>query len=142
MNFGKWIVVAFVLFTLFIGSLVTVCMQQDINLVSIDYYQQELVHQQKINLVENAKTLQFLPEITIQGSVVTIKYRDFGKVENGELQLFRPSDSNLDRKFLIKASGSDEQHFPLEVYKEGLYRASMKWTMDGKDFYFEKLIVL
>ncbi len=142
MNFGKWIVVAFVLFTLFIGSLVTVCIRQDINLVATDYYQQELAHQQKITLVENTKTLQFLPEISVHGSVVTVTYRDFGKIERGELRLFRPSDSNLDRKFLVQASDKEVQNFPIEIYKEGLYRASMQWTMDGRQFYFEKLIVL
>ena len=45
MNFGKWIVVAFVFFSLFIGTLVTVCVRQDISLVSTDYYKEELIYQ-------------------------------------------------------------------------------------------------
>jgi hypothetical protein len=40
MNWGKWIIVSFVLFAGFIGTLVTVCVRQDISLVSKDYYKE------------------------------------------------------------------------------------------------------
>ena len=142
MHFGKWIVVAFVLFAVFIASLVTICVREDVSLVSSDYYQQELDHQQKITLVENALSLQSLPDISIQGSVVTITYADFNKVEKGVLKLLRPSDQKLDRNFSFKHSVGDQQHFPLKGWSKGLYRASMEWTMEGKEYYFEKLIVL
>lgn len=134
--------VAFVVFAVFIASLVTVCMREDVSLVSADYYQQELIHQQKIALVENANLLQTMPEITIKGSVVTISYAEFDKLEKGELKLLRPSDPHLDQKFKIQQTMEMQQNFPLKVWSKGLYRASMLWTMDGKDYYVEKLIVL
>ena len=42
MNWGTWIALSFVLFALFIGALVVVCVRQDINLVALDYYKQEI----------------------------------------------------------------------------------------------------
>lgn len=142
MNFGKWIVFAFVAFALFIASLVTVCVKQDINLVSSDYYAQELNHQTKITLVENTESLKNVPDISVKGSVVTINYSDFDRVEKGELKLLRPSDPKLDQNFTLNHSGERERHFPLTVWSKGLYRAGFQWTMDGKDYYIEKLIVL
>ncbi len=142
MNFGKWIVVSFVLFGVFIASLVAICVRQDINLVSLDYYNRELAHQQKMELIENANKLSSLPEFSIEANVLVVSFTDFKKVETGELHLLRPSDSKLDRKFAVTASSGKIQQYPLEVWSKGLYRASMQWRMDGQEYYYEKLIVL
>ncbi|MEQ9592950.1 MAG: FixH family protein [Cyclobacteriaceae bacterium] len=142
MNFGKWIFVSFVLFTAFIATLVTVCVRQDINLVSADYYQEELVHEQKMNQIQNANNLKSKPLISVEGSVVSVSFDDFNKIEKGELKILRPSDARLDRRFKLSASQTQVRQFTLENSSKGLYRASMQWRMDGKDFYYEKLIVL
>jgi len=142
MNFGKWIVVAFVVFAGFIATLVTVCVRQDINLVSDDYYKKELRHQEKISYIENANQLQIRPEISIEGSVVKVSFSDFDKIEKGELMILRPSDNKLDRRFRLESSPATVQQFPLSEWSKGLYRASMQWTMEGKEFYIEKVIVL
>ncbi|MEZ4944903.1 MAG: FixH family protein [Cyclobacteriaceae bacterium] len=141
MNFGKWIVVAFVLFTVFIATLVTVCVRQDISLVRPDYYQEELVHQRKMTLIQNARTLETLPVISVTENVLKVSFPDFDKMDKGEIQLLRPSDVNLDRKFALRA-GEKEQQFSLGTWSKGLYRASMQWTMEGKEFYYERIIVL
>lgn len=142
MNFGKWIVLAFVLFTVFIATLVTVCVRQDINLVRPDYYQEELRHQQKMTFIQNTKSLQSLPVISVSGNMLHVSFSDFDKIEGGELKLLRPSDMNLDQQFSLKADTKLEQQFPLQVWSKGLYRASMQWTMNGREYYYERLIVL
>lgn len=142
MNFGKWIVVSFVLFTLFIATLVAVCVRQDINLVSKDYYKEELAHQQKMTLIKNTQSLESLPSLSLSGNVLIVSFADLNKIQKGEVRLLRPSDSRLDKKFKLNEKGKLVQQFPLEVWSKGLYRAVMQWTMDGKEFYYEKLIVL
>lgn len=142
MNFGKWIFISFVLFASFIATLVVICVKQDINLVSTDYYREELVHGKKMELISNTKTLSSVPDFTVSGNILTVTFSDFSKVEKGELRLLRPSDAKLDRKFLITPMGKAKQTYALEVWHEGLYRASMQWRMDGKEYYYEKLIVL
>ena len=141
MNFGKWIVVAFVLFTAFIATLVTVCVRQDISLVRPDYYQEELVHQRKMTLIQNTKTLEILPVIAVAESKLTVSFPDFDKMDRGEIQLLRPSDVKLDQKFSLKA-GQQTQQFQLATWSKGLYRASIQWTMECKEFYYERIIVL
>jgi len=63
MNIGKWIVVAFVLFAAFIGTLVVVCVRQDVSLVSRDYYRQELAYQNQIQRLNNTAALLEKPVI-------------------------------------------------------------------------------
>ncbi len=142
MDFGKWIFVAFVFFGLFIATLVTVCVKQDINLVSKNYYQEELAHQRKMNLIHNTQTLEATPEITLADGMINVNFHGFDKLQKGELHLLRPSDERLDHKFPLHSANSAVQQFALPHWQKGLYRVSMQWTMEGKDFYYEKLIVM
>lgn len=138
----KWVVAAFVFFGLFIGTLVVICVREDINLVAKDYYQQELNHQDKIIQQENANQLAEKPQMTFENNAIKILFPFFSAMEKGELHVMRPSDDRLDQHFELSAMNGDSQLFPLKVWEKGLYRVSLTWTMEGKDYYFEKLMVL
>ena len=143
MNWGKWIVVAFILFAVFIGGLVTVCVRQDISLVSKDYYKEELVYQSQISRLQNASLLTTKPTIKIiHGNFLQIEFDQFSQLEKGELQLFRPSNSAMDKKFLVNSSNTSTQLFSTEHLDKGMYRARMMWTMNGKEFFVEEVIVI
>ena len=136
----KWIVSSFIIFALFIGTLVFVCVRQDISLVSANYYQDELVHQGKMDKQRNMLELSNQPVIQLEDHQVKIYYSQLSKLTKGELRLTRPSDSKLDQRF--KLTQNEEQHFQLSVSEKGLYRVTLQWSMDGKDYYYEKLMVL
>jgi hypothetical protein len=142
MNFGKWIVVSFILFGAFIATLVTVCVRQDISLVTKNYYEEEIRHQQKIDRMNNARALPVQPEITLHPDRITVTFADFARVEGGELKLLRPSNIRLDHTFAVGGSQSQVQEFPLRRSDPGLYRASLRWSMNGKEYLIEKVIVL
>jgi hypothetical protein len=136
----KWIILSFILFTVFIGTLVTICVREDVSLVSVNYYQEELVHQDKIDRQRNMQELKSYPVIGLSNQQVKISYPTLNQMSTGELRLTRPSDSKLDQRFQL--SKNEEQQFQLAVSEKGLYRVSLQWTMNGKEYYFEKLIVL
>jgi hypothetical protein len=136
----KWVVSAFIGFALFIGTLVFICVRQDINLVSVNYYQEELVHQQKMDQQQNMVELKERPVIILENEQVKLTFAGLNKLTKGELKLTRPSDAKLDQHF--KLNQDTQQNFPLRISEKGLYRVTMQWTMNGKDYYFEKLMVL
>ena len=138
----KWVVAAFVFFGLFIGSLVVICVREDVNLVSKDYYQQELNHQDKITQQVNANQLDEKPQLSFENNSVKLLFPFSSSMEKGELHVMRPSDDRLDQNFELNAMQGDSQLFPLKVWEKGLYRVSLTWTMEGKDYYFEKVMVL
>ena len=141
MNFGNWIVVAFVLFTLFIGTLVGICVKQDISLVSKNYYKDELGYQQQIVRINNAKTLSRKPAIVKDGSVLHVTFNDGLAADKGELKLFCPSDPAMDRSFLLSPE-SGSQSFDIASSKSGMYKAKLQWTMGGKEYFIEEIIYL
>ncbi len=142
MNWGKWIIVAFILFAAFIGSLVTVCIRQDVSLVSKDYYKEELEYESQMVRMKNASQLQNKPEISVKHGTLEIAFDRFNEVENGELNLFRPSDPAKDKKFAISKNAAIVQTFSTATLEPGMYRARMKWTMNGEEFYLEKVIYI
>jgi hypothetical protein len=142
MNWGKWIVVSFILFALFIGVLVTICVRQDISLVANDYYKQELDFQQQIDRSKNTEQLKFKPEIYIVNDRMHIHFKDFHVIHSGEIKLFRPSNAGADLLFELKTTADTVQAFDLSARQKGMYKAKMKWSMNDKEYYLEKTIYL
>jgi hypothetical protein len=142
MNFGKWIVVAFILFAGFIATLVTVCVRQNIPLVTSDYYKEELKYQEQIERSNNAGALADIPVITINNQRLQLDYLMLPAVRNARVNLFRPSDPELDQNFMIEESAATSQSFEIHKPQPGLYRARMTWEQAGKEYYIEKVIVL
>src|SRR5687768_12027779 len=135
MNWGKWIITAYVFFAVFISVLVTICVKQDISLVAPDYYNQELDFQQQIDRANNAQQLAVKPEILIVNNSVQISFRDFNALQSGELKLFRPSNAKSDLIFELKATPDTLQLFDLHLRQKGMYKAKMKWTMNDKEYF-------
>lgn len=142
MNWGRSIIAAFILFGAFIATLVTVCMRQDINLVTREYYKEELDYQTQINRMVHTAMLTEKPSIQVENGLIKIYYTDFHSMERGELHLFRPSDPAMDKKVNLPKGRESVQYFSTGGMERGMYRARMKWTMNGKEFYFEQVINL
>lgn len=133
MSWGKGIILVFVGFAAFIGTLVTVCVKQQISLVSKNYYEEELNYQQQIDELKNAATLEHKPVISI-----VKKHVQVSGIEQGELKLLRPSDARFDATFVIDPKNS----FDLSKYPSGRYNASLRWQMDGKSYLIREPINL
>ena len=140
MNWGKSIVLAFVLFAAFIATLVTVCFRQDVNLVTKDYYREELAYQEQINRMALTALLEEKPSIQIEQGMLKVAYRDFHRVQQGALTLFRPSNPAHDKIFRIVRSQGIVQYFPIDTMQRGMYRAQLRWEMDGQEYYVEEVI--
>jgi hypothetical protein len=142
MNWGKSIVVAFVLFAMFIATLVTVCLRQDISLVSKDYYKEELVYQQQIEREQNTAQLSAKPSFAIEHQSLRIDFNQFANIQSGQLKLFCPSSSKNDRVFKLARTDNGVAVLPIENVQPGMYKAQMLWNMDGKEYYFEQVIYI
>jgi hypothetical protein len=142
MNWGKWIVVSFVFFVAFIATLVTVCIRQDINLVSRNYYQDELAYQDQLDRLNNTKELIEKPSIIVKDSHLEISFKQLNAIEKGTIQLFCPSNEKMDRYYTIASSHERQHSYALADLPKGMYRARLQWTMHGKEYYMEEIIYL
>ncbi|MBT1709006.1 FixH family protein [Fulvivirgaceae bacterium PWU5] len=142
MNWGKSIILAFILFASFIAVLVTVCMRQDVNLVSKNYYQEELKYQDQIDRIANTALLANKPVIsTTAQHGLTLSFDQLPDIETGELKLFCPANAAADRTFVLKPTPETTQVFGSNL-PQGRYRARMTWRIQGREFYLEQIIHL
>jgi hypothetical protein len=141
MNFGNWIVVSFILFAVFIGTLVTVCVRQDVSLVSKNYYSDELDFQHQIERERNANLLLHKPSFDMTGRILTLAWNQPGAISEGTIKVFCPAHANMDRTFSLSPA-SETQSFDLRELGAGMYRIKLRWTMDNKQFYQEEVINL
>jgi hypothetical protein len=142
MNWGKGIILSFVLFAIFIGYLVYVCVRQDISLVSKNYYQEELAYQEQIDRMGNSNALPQKPVVRISEGKLLVEFNQFQDMKNGKLILFRPSEEKFDKHFLLLSTPMKSQEFDVSQLPKGMYRLKMSWSMGGKGYYLEKEITL
>ncbi len=141
MNPGKWIVVSFILFAVFIGTLVTICLREDISLVSKNYYKEELVYQTQIERLNNTHQLAQKPTVKIvEPGILKVEFNQLEKIQEGQLKLFCPSNSEMDRNFKLKLLNNGGEEIDLVGLESGMYKVKLLWTMQGKEFYLEEII--
>lgn len=143
MNFGNWIVVAFVMFALFIATLVTVCVRQDISLVSKEYYKDELAYQDQIERIQNTRELKEKPVINrVNHNTLQVRFDLKSDIQNGKLILFCPSNPERDKSYGLELTESNHQLINIESIQKGMYRARLSWTAAGKEFFYEEVIFI
>lgn len=142
MNWGKGIVIAFLLFATFLAVMVTIMMRQDVDLVSSQYYKEDLAFQQQYERKQNVEALKRKPEITFdQNQFLKVNFHSANRIEDGVLTLFRPSQDELDQNFTLRATADSVQMFQVAALERGVYRAKMKWKMQGMEYYMEQILV-
>ena len=137
-NWGTGIVIAIVLFMIFILSFVykTIAIDKyEHHLVSEDYYKDELYYQKEIDKLNNASKLA--ENITISNSEkgITISFpqdKDFNKI-NGTIYFMRRSNIKLDFEKEIKLS----DHFiiiPDSLLVSGKWIIKIDWQYNDEEY--------
>lgn len=144
MNWGRSIVLAFVLFATLIVTMVSISMQHDVNLVAHNYYEEELAYQDQIDRIQNFETLRDKPTIEKSGNLIVLSFPSelANHIETGEIHFFRPSDHRVDRKIEVKLDSDFRQLISVSAFSKGLWRAKLSWTAGNKEYFSEKRIVL
>ncbi|MCZ8021316.1 MAG: FixH family protein [Cytophagales bacterium] len=142
MNWGKSIAIAFIFFATFIIVLVSICMKQDVALVSATYYQEDLKFQDELNAKDNATHLVQLPEIRVEDGLLLIEYYNLQQVKEGKIFLQRPSDKRLDQEFEIENATENKLQFKTKNLTPGLYKLKFVWREGEQAYQINKTIVV
>ena len=114
LNWGFGIVLAFIGFIGFILYFVIIAstdQKAEHNLVTDEYYQEELKYQEEINALENAKNLnvRFNFEQTTEGLRIIIPETVRQQKSEGTVSLYRPSNKQLDFDLAISLCTSGQR---------------------------------
>lgn len=144
-NWGTGIVLAFVAFISFIMYFIitmSVDKKYDHDLVTENYYGQELEFQNDINKENNAKHLaqNIKYQISTEGLIIQFPSDlDYTKV-TGKVFLYRPSDKQLDFETPISLSNHNLL-IPDKRLLDGRWNIKVDWEYNKKSYLFKKEII-
>ncbi|MDX9923568.1 MAG: FixH family protein [Ignavibacteriaceae bacterium] len=142
LNWGSGIAITYILFMVAVIILVLIFMNQDVHLVTDDYYAKEIEYQQQIDKVERTKLLSEQPVVTFSDGVFMVSFpKSVKNIINGEIQIYRPSDSNLDKTASIFLDAENRQLIKPPINLPGLWKVKIDWTRNDTNYYNEKIIL-
>jgi hypothetical protein len=143
-NWGTGIFIFLVIFFIAIFSFVYFAFMQEVDLVEDDYYPRELTYEQQIEKRQNLKQLGEEIRIIQNNKMLTLNFpasQNLGKIE-GEILIYRPSDSKADLKYKIKIDSLNSQTIIADKLLTGKYIVKVDWSYQNKKFYQELIIIL
>lgn len=140
------IVAAFALFILGTAGLIVFSTFHREELVTADYYEQELRHQEQINRLERTQPLRdqvgvaYSPER--QQLVISLPPQHAAPHPTGSIHLYRPSAAREDRHFDLDLDPLGRQTLDTRELHAGLWRVRIRWTAEGRDYALDERIVV
>jgi len=145
LNWGTGIVIAFVAFISFILFFVirmSTDSRADHDLVTQEYYLQELAYQQEINAEKNARALgeDLQIERSSDGLRITLPKALQNSNSEGTMSLYRPSNKHLDFDLPIRLSKT-HLLIPDKRLLDGRWDIKIRVEHEGVDYLFKERIV-
>ena len=144
-NWGHKIILAFVLFVSLIATLVYKSMHTNFELVTKEYYKDELVYQKVIDGTNNANKLGGITTVSSNNQHVNITLPEEMKNESvkGSVWFYCAANANKDRRFDLKPDASGKQAFDRSEFSVGKYTVKVQWEKpDGQQYYSEQYLTL
>ncbi|ARS34987.1 FixH family protein [Pontibacter actiniarum] len=137
------IIAAIVLFAGYIIFFVTKAMRQDVDLVSKNYYEQEIAYQDHINTVGRT--------VAVGEVAITYKAEDQhillqlpegfqGQAVRGAVSFFRPSDEGLDFEVPLQLGRDQSQLLETDTLQQGLWKVRVNFSAGNEVYFAEKAI--
>lgn len=139
LSWGYKITFVYVIFVAGIGLLVFKASREKFDLVTKDYYDEELKYQQVIDQAANTAKLSTPLIVEKSASELSISFPTEMKNKKKiiDFYLYYPADAKRDFRKSIKL---DDNAFTqsLPAAMKGKYELKLSWEVDGVKYYFEK----
>lgn len=141
------IVISFLLFFGLIFGSMYFMLQEDVGLVSEDYYADEVAFQEHIDRNKNTHQMGKTPEFDIDRTLglMTIGFQVDSLIQadpTGTILFFRPSNAGLDQEMAVAVDPSGRMLIPLSMLKRGYWRVRIEWSEGETAFYHEEEIIV
>jgi len=142
-NWGYKITVFYLVFIAGIMYLVIQSSRQKMDLVTPDYYAQELKYQDKIDQSKRANGLseQIRYQFSESGILINFPKEFQGKNITGNIELYYPAD---EKKDVLANVQTDQNQFLLAIpdKRSGMHILKVNWEVAGVRYYFEEPVFM
>jgi hypothetical protein len=127
-----------------ISYMVYRCVQTPVNLVSEQYYKDELAYQQVIDGTKQANALVGKVQLSLMpdGIRIDLPQEMRGKPVKGTIFFYCPSDAASDRHFSLGMDTRGEQEIEKGMVPNGHYTVKVSWQNGGVNYFMEQPFVI
>ena len=139
------LVLFFIVFASYIVGFVIFACRQKMDLVRADYYDQEIRFQKQIDRVQRSAPILADADINYNraGDVVTVRLPSVKDEHGGGTgSFYRPSAATMDDSVELGLDTNGQQSMSVHSLCAGLWKVRVQWRMLGREYYFEKPIVI
>ena len=144
LNWGHKLVIVFILFGTLIGYLVYRSVTTNFDLVSKEYYKDELAYQQVIDGTKRAGELSSAVAVVQENDSLIIRFPEEMKSGsiNGQAWFYYAPDMRRDRKLQLETDGETEVKFNRSIFIPGNYTVKISWENNGEQYYSEQKVTI
>jgi hypothetical protein len=140
------IAIIYAIFVLLLVAFAVFSRFQSVDLVTEDYYDQEIQYQQQINRIDLAQSLSQPVNwmYNKQNGSLTVQFPpeiDPIKVK-GKILFFRPSDAKQDKLVALNLSSDGTQLISTKNLTPGYWKIKIFWQIDKNEYYKEGILVV
>jgi nitrogen fixation protein FixH len=138
------IILTFVVFISGTVGLVVMACTHGTDLVSANYYDQEIKYQSRIDSETRAQELgaRAAYDAAARHIVVSLPSLSAAKNVTGQIQLYRPSAAGLDKQFKLEPGANGTQTLDATGLQPGLWKIRVSWNIEGRDYFIDQKIVI
>lgn len=132
----------FIVFGALMSFLVYSSIKTNFDLVTKEYYKDELAYQSVIEAKSNSMNLKSSIALKVDKDSIKLDLPSemTGKLIHGSLWLYCPSNAKNDKKFVISSAEKTAFAFPLEGTNAANYIAKVQWQADGISYNNEQQV--
>jgi hypothetical protein len=135
----------FIVAIIFLTSYIVWAMHQREDLVSADYYEQEVRYQSQLDSMNRSQSLASQVVVTFdpaqQAILITLPAAQRPGA-TGWVHLYRPSDARLDRELPLALNAEGVQCLSAKELSEGLWKVRVKWNSNGQEYYLDQPVIV
>jgi hypothetical protein len=136
MSWGNKLIIVFVVFAALMATLVYKATQTKFELVSKDYYQEELRYQDKIDGAGNA-ALEAPLLVRLKDGSVFLEFPELQKKSSitGEAWFYCSVDASKDKRIALNVNTFGIQQIDAKTFRKGNYVVKISYEANGKKYY-------
>ena len=143
-NWGFKILISYAVFVAGIITMAAISMSKNIDLVSENYYEQEIKYQDQIDILKNSRQLDENINVSFNKNVIQLMLsnKDLFKDVKGEIYFYRTSNAKKDFKVEFKPDDSGMQNISAVNLETGLWKVKISLYEGENKYYSEKNIII
>ena len=144
MNWGQKLIIVFIVFAIGMIYLVYRCIHVNTDLVTKEYYKDELKYQDVIDGTRMANALSEKVQLNQDNEAITVQLPDEMKNErvSGIIWFYCAADAKKDRHISIEMDADAMQQISKKVLRPGSYTVKLNWKSNNKNYYTEQTFTI